>query len=480
VNRIAMSDYEPVIGLETHVQLGTSSKMFCGCATDFAAPPNSQVCPVCLGYPGSLPVPNEVAVEYTVRAGLMLGCDINLYSKFDRKSYFYPDMPKNYQITQYDMPLCLAGAVEIDVNGDSRVVRLRRIHLEEDTGKNVHFARTSGVDFNRAGTPLMEIVTEPDLYSADEVMAYLQALKQLMLYAGVSECNLEEGNFRCDVNCSIRPVGSDALGVKTELKNLNTFKGIHAALSFEIDRQLNLAASGAEIHQETRRWDVDAGITATMRTKEDAHDYRYFPDPDLAPIVLAQEQVDRWREELPEAPRARRVRMIEQYGIPAYDAGVLVAEKAVADFYEQAARSSPNPKAVSNWVMTEMLRLLSERDMQIAEAHVTPAALAELVGLVDDRTLNSNSAREVFGVLFHDGGRPTDIVEARGLTQVSDEGLLEQFVDQAIATNPDSASDYRDGKTKALQFLMGQVMRLSKGKANPQSVQELLRSKLGR
>lgn len=474
-----MSDYEPVIGLETHVQLGTSSKLFCGCATDFAAPPNSQVCPVCLGYPGSLPVPNEVAIEYTVRAGLMLGCDINLFSKFDRKSYFYPDMPKNYQISQYDMPLCLGGAVEIEVNGEPRLVQLRRIHLEEDTGKNVHFDRTSGVDFNRAGMPLMEIVSEPDIYSADESMAYLHALKQSMLYAGVSECNLEQGNFRCDVNCSVRPVGSEGLGTKTELKNLNTFKGIHAALSFEIGRQLDIVRNGGEIQQETRRWDVDAGVTASMRTKEDAYDYRYFPDPDLAPIVLAQEHVDRWRDDLPEAPRVRRARMIEQYDIPEYDAGILAADKAVADFYEEAARAAVNPKAVSNWIMTEMLRLLSENEMEIADSQVTPGALAELVGLVEDKTLNSNSAKEVFGTLFKEGGRPGDIVEAQGLRQVSDERLLDQFVDQAIADNPESATDYRNGKTKALQFLMGQVMRLSKGKADPQAVQELLRTKLG-
>lgn len=473
-----MSEYEAIIGLETHVQLGTSSKMFCGCATDFAAPPNSQVCPVCLGYPGSLPVPNEVAIQYTVRAGLMLGCEINLYSKFDRKSYFYPDMPKNYQISQYDMPLCLGGGVEIEVNGESRTVRLRRIHLEEDTGKNVHFARTSGVDFNRAGTPLMEIVTEPDLHSADEAMAYLQALKQLMLYAGVSECNLEQGNFRCDVNCSLRPAGTEGLGVKTELKNLNTFKGVHAALSYEISRQQQVLSEGGEIQQETRRWDVDAGVTASMRTKEDAHDYRYFPDPDLAPVILSQEQVDTWRAGLPEAPRARRMRMIEEYGIPEYDAGILASDKAVADFYEEAARASVNPKAVSNWIMTEMLRLLSDHEMEIDEIKVTPAALAELVGLVEDKTLNSNSAKDVFNTLFSDGGRPADIVESKGLKQVSDEGLLDEFVDQAIAENPDSAEDYRNGKTKALQFLMGQVMRLSKGKANPQAVQEMLRSKL--
>lgn len=469
-----MPTFEPVIGLETHVQLNTRSKLFCGCRTDFGAPPNSCVCPVCLGYPGALPVVNRGAIERTVTAGLMIGARINTHSKFDRKSYFYPDMPKNYQISQYDMPLCVGGEVDIESGASIRSVQIRRIHLEEDTGKNMHFGRTSGVDFNRAGTPLMEIVSEPDIHSADDAFAYLQALKQLMLYAGVSNCNLEEGNFRCDVNCSIRAVGDQSLGTKTEIKNLNTLKGVHGALTYEIQRQIELLESGGTVDQQTRRWDVEAGVTSAMRTKEDAHDYRYFPDPDLAPIVLSAEQIRAWQDGLPEAPRQRRQRMTEDYDIPEYDAGVLAADKAIADFFEDAARRSSNPKSVSNWIMTEMLRMLSDNDIEIEQARITPPALAKLVELVDEQTLNSNTAKEVFCVLFDEGGDPGEIVEARGLTQVSDSGALHAFVDQAIQENPKSVQDFRDGKTKALKFLVGQVMRLSRGKANPQAVQQML------
>lgn len=475
---MADNEYVATIGLEVHVQLDTSSKMFCACRTSFAAPPNTAVCPVCLGYPGALPVMNRKAVEYTVRAGLMLGCDIPANSKFDRKSYFYPDMPKNYQISQYDQPLCLGGGVEIDMQDGTRTIHLRRIHLEEDVAKNMHFEQTSGVDFNRAGTPLMEIVTQPDIRSADEALAFLQALKALMLYAGVSNCNLEQGNMRCDVNISMRPADQEALGTKAEIKNLNTFKGVHAALIHEIERQQAALCAGDRIAQETRRWDVDLSKTFSMRTKEDDHDYRYFPDPDLMPVVLAPEQVDAWRETLPEAPRERRARFVEQYDLPDYDAGVLVADKAVADYFEEAAALSSNSKAISNWMMTEMLRMLAEREVDIVDVQIRPKALAELVKLVDEKTLNSNSAKEVFASLFEDGGMPAAIVEEKCLAQVSDSASIDQFVDQAIAENPKSVSDYKAGKTKAAKFLVGQVMRLSQGRSNPQLVMEALKSKL--
>ncbi len=462
------------IGLETHVQLRTESKMFCACSTGFGADPNSHVCPVCLGYPGAMPVMNKRAIELTVRAGLMLGCDIPTYSKFDRKSYFYPDMPKNYQISQYDKPLCNGGGVDIDLDGEQRRVALTRIHLEEDVGKSMHFRHSSGVDFNRAGVPLMEIVSEPDLHTPEEAMAYLTALKQILLYAEVSHCNLEEGNMRCDVNISVAPEGTTELGTKTEIKNMNTFRGVQSAVRYEIGRQIDVLEAGGRIVQETRRWDPDAEVTASMRTKEDAHDYRYFPEPDLMPVVLTDAQIKEWRGSLPEPPAARRERMVSEYGIPEYDAGVLAADKRVGDFFEQAARASGNGKAASNWIMTEMLRLLGEQEIEIADVKVTPDALAGLIGLVDSGTLNSNSAKEVFAQLFADGGDPKAIVEAKGLTQVSDSSAIESFVQQAIDDNPQSVEDFRNGKTKAAKFLVGQVMRLSKGKANPQMVGEMI------
>jgi len=392
--------YLTTIGLEVHVQLKTQSKMFCGCSTRYGEPPNTQVCPVCLGYPGAMPVMNRGAIRLTVLTGLMIGSRISEYSQFDRKSYFYPDMPKNYQISQYDKPLCIGGSVDIGVDGKVRTIRVTRIHLEEDVGKNMHFQSTSGVDFNRAGVPLMEIVSEPDLASPEEAFEYLLALKRILLYSDVSDCNLEEGNLRCDVNCSVRPEGQQALGIKTELKNLNTFKGVLNALRYEIARQIEVVKSGGAISQETRRWDPDAGVTAGMRSKEEAHDYRYFPEPDLMPVALSPEQVREWRSKLPELPRHRRERFVAQYGLPDYDAGVLVADKQVADYFEEAARLSPAPKAISNWMMTEMLRLLSEREMAISCVGITPKALADLVALVDDKTLNSNTAKDVFALLF--------------------------------------------------------------------------------
>jgi aspartyl-tRNA(Asn)/glutamyl-tRNA(Gln) amidotransferase subunit B len=473
-------NYIPSIGLEVHVQLRTRSKLFCACGTGAGAPPNTQVCPVCLGYPGTLPVVNREAVRLTVVTGLMIGSRIAPLSRFDRKSYFYPDMPKNYQISQYDRPLCIGGGVEIETDGVTRRVGVTRIHLEEDTAKNTHFQGYSGVDFNRAGVPLMEIVSEPDLHSPEEALAYLQALKEILQYAGVSDCNLEEGNIRCDVNCSVRPEGTERLGTKTEIKNRNTFKEVGHALHHEIGRQVEVLRSGGQVRQETLRWDVAAGVTVGMRSKEYAHDYRYFPEPDLLPVALPAETVERWRTDLPELPRARRARLARDYGIPEYDAGVLAADRAVADYFEAAARLSPNPKAISNWVMTEMARRLAETRTGIAEARVVPAALAALAALVDDRTLNSTSAKEVFAEMFETGAAPAEIVQRRGLAQVSDAGRIEALADQAIAENAKSAADYRSGKKAALQFLVGQVMRLSRGKADPQMVARLLRERLAR
>ncbi len=472
-------NYDVTIGLEVHVQLKTRSKMFCGCSTAFGAEPNTQVCPVCLGYPGALPVMNGEAIRYTVLAGLMLGCRINDYSKFDRKNYFYPDMPKNYQISQYDQPLCLGGAVEIDVEGRPKTIRLTRIHLEEDVGKNMHFARSSGVDFNRAGIPLMEIVTEPDLASPEEAQAFLLALKHLLLYAGVSECNLEQGNLRCDVNCSIRPRGETRLGVKAEIKNMNTFKGVFHAAQAEIRRQAELLDAGQSVHQETLRYDPDLDVTVPMRSKEYAHDYRYFPEPDLLPVALDAATIEAWSRALPERPRQRRERFVREYGLPEYDARVLVADQAVADYFEETARQAGNPKAASNWVMTEMLRQLTAQEMEIGQARITPRALGELIRMTEAQTINSNTARQVFGILFSEGGDPARIVEERGWGQVSDSGVLEAAVDQVLAANAKSAADYRAGKKPALQFLVGQVMKLTRGKANPPMVQAMLEKKLG-
>ena len=472
-------NYLVSIGLEVHVQLKTKSKIFCGCPNDFGAEPNTYVCPVCLGYPGSLPVVNREAIRLTVMSGLMIGSKISDYSKFDRKNYFYPDMPKNYQISQYDKPLCIGGSVDIEVDGKKKTIGVTRIHLEEDVGKNMHFETSSGVDFNRAGTPLMEVVSEPDLASAEEAFAYLLALKQILVYGNISDCNLEQGNMRCDVNCSVRPEGQEKLGTKTEIKNMNTFKGVFHALKYEIQRQISVLEKGGTIQQETRRWDVEAGVTVAMRSKEYAHDYRYFPEPDLMPVVLAAGTIEQWRTELPELPALRRQRFIEQYGLPEYDAGVLVADKAVADYYEEVAKQSGNFKAASNWVMTDMLRSLSEKEMEIGRVPITPKALAELIKLVDGKVLNMPSAREVFNILFEKGGAPGQIVKEKGLAQVSDSGAIESIVDQAIAANAKSAEDFKAGKTAALQFLVGQVMRLSKGKANPQMVAEILKKKLG-
>jgi aspartyl-tRNA(Asn)/glutamyl-tRNA(Gln) amidotransferase subunit B len=473
-----MTLYKTTIGLEVHVQLKTRSKMFCACSTDFGAPPNTQVCPVCLGYPGSLPVMNREAIRLTVLSGLMLGCKINPYSKFDRKNYFYPDMPKNYQISQYDKPLCLGGGVDIEVNGAGRRIGVTRIHLEEDVAKNLHMASWSGIDFNRAGVPLMEVVSEPEMETADEAFAYLQTLRQILTYAAVSDCNLEEGKMRCDVNVSIRPEGQKELGVKAEIKNLNTFKGVHSALLYEIERQTEVLRAGGRIVQETRRWDMDTGRTYSMRTKEEAHDYRYFPEPDLMPVALSNALVDEWAATLPELPSQRRERFSQQFGIPEYDARVLSAEKSIGDYFEQAATESRFPKAVSNWVMTDIMRTLSEKTMNIAEFPVRPDALVELIELVETRMINSNTAKDVFGVMVVEGGRAAEIVRDRGLAQVSDSSAVEKIVDEAIAGNEKSVQDYRHGKEAALKFLVGQVMKLSKGKANPQIATEMLLKRL--
>ncbi len=471
--------YEAVIGLEVHVQLKTKSKMFCGCATTFGAEPNTQVCPVCLGYPGVLPVMNEEAVRKTILTGLMIESEVARFSKWDRKNYFYPDMPKNYQISQYDLPLCAHGSVEIKLDGGkTKKIGVTRAHLEEDVAKNLHFETKSGVDFNRAGTPLMEVVSEPDMRSPDEAFAYLTALKEILISGGISDCDMEKGQLRCDSNVSLRPVGQTEFGEKVEIKNMNTISGVRRALAYEIQRQTAALQKGEKISQETRRWDDAAGKTLVMRTKEYAHDYRYFPEPDLMPVVVSNDMLAEVRKGLPELPEAKRQRFIKQYGLPEYDAGVLVADVTLAAFYERAVQGAKNPKAISNWVTTEFLGKLAEAKTTIDECPIRPEHLAELVSLIEGSQISGKIAKDVFAEMFSSGKSASAIVKEKGLVQVSDAGAIGGFIEEAIAKNPKSVADFKSGNEAAINFLKGQVMKLSKGKANPQLVGEILLRKL--
>jgi aspartyl-tRNA(Asn)/glutamyl-tRNA(Gln) amidotransferase subunit B len=471
-------DYEAVIGLETHVQLKTKSKMWCGCTNEFGAPPNTHVCPVCLGLPGVLPVANEEALRLTALTGLLLNCTVARYAKFDRKNYFYPDMPKNYQITQYDKPSTINGYVDFEFNSGISRVRITRAHLEEDVGKNLHFERNSGVDFNRAGVPLMEIVSEPDLSSADMAYEYLNALKDILVYGGVSDCDMEKGMVRCDVNVSVRPVGQTELGAKIEIKNMNSFSGARKALAYEIPRQIEVLRSGGKLVQSTRRWDDATGTTEEMRTKEYAHDYRYFPDPDLMPL-----QPDAaWREEVSrrvvELPLARKQRFMRDYQLPAPDAQTFVWDAPLGNYFEGIAKQSKNPKAVANWIINNLRAKMTESRTGLADLKFKPAAIIELIEVVDSGKISSRSAQDVFTEMFASGQAPNAVVEKKGLAQVSDTGAIEIFCEEAIAANPGPAADFKAGKAAALNFLKGQVMKLSKGKANPALAGEILERKL--
>lgn len=471
-------EYEAVIGLETHVQLKTKSKMWCGCANEFGAPPNTNVCPVCLGLPGVMPVANEEALRLTALTGLLLNCEVSRYAKFDRKNYFYPDMPKNYQITQYDKPSTLGGYVDFEFEGGIARVRLTRAHLEEDVGKNFHFDRNSGVDFNRAGVPLMEIVSEPDITSADMAYAYLNALKDILVYASVSDCDMEKGMVRCDVNVSVRPKGQTALGAKIEIKNMNSFSGVRKALEYEIPRQISLLKSGGKLVQSTRRWDDDGGITEEMRTKEHAHDYRYFPEPDLMPFAPSDEWLAEVRQRVVELPLARKQRFMRDYQLPASDAQTFVDDVPLGTYYESIGGKCGNPKAAANWVINNLRAKMTESGISLTDLKFNPAGILELVELVDSGKISSRIAQDVFAEMFASGESAKTIVDKKGLAQVSDLGALEAFCDQAIAAHPGPAADFKAGKTAALNFLKGQVMKLSKGKANPALVGEIIERKL--
>lgn len=473
--------FEAIIGLEVHAQLLTKSKVFCGCSADFGGEPNTRVCPICLGFPGVLPVLNRKALEYTIRTALALNCKIARFSKFDRKNYFYPDLPKNYQISQYDMPLSYDGYLDIEVDGETRRVGIIRVHLEEETGKNIHLVDepASLVDFNRTGLPLLEIVSKPDIRSPEEAKEYLMRLRDILMYIGVCNGNMEEGSFRCDANVSVRPVGSTELGTKTEVKNMNSFKNVQRALEYEIRRQVGLIRSGKKVVQETRLWDAEAGVTRTMRTKEYAHDYRYFPEPDLVLMEIDPEWVEEIRRSLPELPAQRLERFIRDYNLPEYDAKVLISRKALADYFESCVSSFPKPKVVSNWIMVDLLGALNARGMDIEEFPVPPSRLAELLRFVEDGTINQRTAKDVFSEMIDTGKGPEEIVKSKGLLQISDERMIEEIVEKVLAENADAVESYRKGKEKAFGFLVGQVMRETKGKANPQIVNRILKERIG-
>ena len=469
-------EYEVVIGLEVHAELSTKTKIYCGCSTEFGSAPNTHCCPVCTGMPGALPVLNEKVVEYAVRAGLATNCEIARESKQDRKNYFYPDLPKAYQISQFDLPLCEHGHVDVVVDGKKKDIGITRIHIEEDAGKLVHDNYTGGtlVDLNRAGVPLIEIVSEPDMRSAEEAVAYVERLKGILEYIGVSDCKMQEGSLRADVNLSLRPVGSEKFGTRTETKNLNSFRAIARSIEFEIQRQKEVLESGGVVHQETRRWDDEAGEGYAMRTKEEAHDYRYFPEPDLMPIRLTEEYIKNIQDTLPELPESRKARYIEELGLPEYDAGIITSSKHLSDFFEAATKECGNAKAVSNWIMTDIIRVVREKGIEYNELPFTPKQFAKLITLIDKGIISGSIAKKVFEEMVETGKDAEKIVEEKGLVQISDERAIKEVVDKIIAANPQSVEDYKNGKDRALGFLVGQCMKEMKGKGNPQILNKLI------
>ena len=475
--------FESVIGLEVHAQLKTESKIFCSCSTAFGRAPNANTCPVCLGFPGVLPMLNRRAVEYALAACLATHCEVQPLSRFARKNYFYPDLPKNYQITQYELPIGLNGYLTLHLDGRPKRIGITRIHMEEDAGKSIHGENLgkpgkSYVDFNRTGVPLIEIVSEPDLRSGEEAREYLMALKAILEYADVSDCNMEEGSFRCDANVSIRPLGQTGLGTRTELKNINSFKFVQKAIEYEIERQIERVRQGDPVVQETRLYDADRGVTYPMRSKEEAHDYRYFPEPDLVPVEVEPAWIEEIRSRLPELPEEKRERFIREYALPEYDAGVLTSSRALADYFETCAREFPKPKLVSNWIMSELLRELKNDGRDITECPVSPEGLRELLGLVEEGTISGKIAKNVFETMYATGKPAKTIVQEQNLVQVSDEGAVAAWVEEVIAGFPEQVEQFRQGKEKVLGFLVGQVMKSSQGKANPALVNRLFRERL--
>lgn len=472
-----MKQYETVIGLEVHVELATKTKIFCGCSTEFGGEPNSHTCPVCTGMPGALPVLNKQVVEYAVAVGLATNCTITQNCKFDRKNYFYPDNPQNYQISQLYLPICRDGGIEIELeDGEKKTIGIHEIHMEEDAGKLVHdeWGENSLVDFNRSGVPLIEIVSEPDMRSGEEVVAYLDKLRLIIQYLGASDCKLQEGSMRADVNLSVREVGAKEFGTRTEMKNLNSFKAIKRAIQAERERQIDLLEAGEQVIQETRRWDDNKEYSYAMRSKEDAQDYRYFPEPDLVPVIISDEWLQEIRDRQPELRTEKLERYKKEFQIPDYDAGIITSNKKMADIFEETTAICNNPKKVSNWLMGETMRLLKEHDMEVEEITFSPENLAKLIQLTDDRAINSSVAKEVFEKIFTDNIDPEKYVEENGLKTVADDGALRATIEKIVAENPQSVEDYRNGKKKAIGFLVGQTMKATQGKADPGMVNQIL------
>ena len=472
--------YESVIGLEIHAELSTKTKIFCGCSTAFGGAENTHCCPVCTGMPGVLPVLNKKVVEYCMKAGLATNCSITPYGKQDRKNYFYPDLPKAYQISQFDLPISVGGYIDITVDGKERRIGITRIHIEEDAGKLVHDAYAAGtrVDYNRCGVPLIEIVTEPDMRSPEEAKIFLEALKNILLYTEVSDCKMQEGSLRCDVNVSLRPEGATEYGTRTEMKNVNSFSAAYRAMTYEIKRQTEVLENGGVIEQETRKWDDEKGQSFVMRTKEDAQDYRYFPDPDLMPIVISDEWVEEIRSTLPELPIAKKNRYMADFGLSDYDATFITDSKKLADFFDECISCGSDPKTVCNWLMGDLTKILNDREMDAEDIPFPAAHMAKLISLIEKGTISGSIAKKVLGFMFDEGKDPEEIVKEKGMVQVSDEGAIRSMIEEVLAANEKSVNDYKSGKTAAMGYLVGQTMRASKGKANPQVINKLLKEML--
>ena len=476
--------YTTVIGLEVHSELKTKSKAFCSCSTEFGGEPNTHVCPVCLGMPGALPVLNKQVVEFAIRAGLAVDCEIKKFNKFDRKNYFYPDLSKNYQISQFDKPICEGGHIDIEVDGQTKRVGITRIHMEEDAGKLVHSGATiktsdsSAVDYNRAGVPLIEIVSEPDMRSAAEARAYMEKLKAILEYTDVSDCKMQEGSLRCDANISVMPEGATEFGTRAEIKNLNSFRALERAIEYEIQRQIQLVEDGGTVVQETRTWDDGKGMTLSMRSKEEAHDYRYFPEPDLVPVEIDDAWIARVKSELPELPAARKARLMQEKGLVDYDAENIVSTKAMAEYFDEAAKHTEDSKGIANWLLGDVSAYLNSENIAIEQFPITPANLGEMVNLINKGVLSSKLAKKVFAEMLKTGKTPQALVKELGLEQISDEGAIVKIVEETLAENPQSIIDYKAGKDRALGFLVGQIMKKSRGKANPEMVNNLLKERM--